>query len=588
VGRSLLCFVLVVSVPAFPQALGSLKTVEVPKPADLDRYVRDQEALLVLGKALFWDMQLGSDGRTACATCHFHAGADHRVQNQLSNPSGAFPANHTIRLEEFPFRLFADATDNRSALLRESGRRFGSAGVFRRIFSDLPAGGLPEDATDVPDNEGFTAAGLNVRQVTERNTPTVINAVFNVRNLWDGRASDIFSGATPFGESDTRANVVVLRDGEPVREVVRIGNSSLASQAVGPPVNDVEMSSQGRTWQKIGKRMLPLRPLALQRVDPEDSVLGPHANAEGPGLMHSFTYLHLVQAAFQPEYWGVPDPAENFPLYFGLAVQAYQATLVSAGSRFDWFSEGDEGALTAEEQLGLRLFRSRGECDDCHRGPEFTTASFTSIRIRGPVQRARTGLLADTGFFHTGVSPAAEDAGLEGSDDFGRPFSVAAARNQDGRLGIRGAFKTPGLRNIEFTGPYFHNGGQATLEQTIEFYNRGGDFPGSPNLSPDIRRLNLNREERAALVAFLKALSDDRVRFERAPFDHPELCVPAGHDALVADERFPLSAADRWAGIPAVGRNGNPVPLQTFDEQLQGIGNDGSRAHTLRDACSVP
>ena len=99
-----------------------------------------------------------------------------------------------------------------------------------------------------------------------------------------------------------------------------------------------------------------------------------------------------MQAAFQPEYWDLPDVADNFPLFFGLAVQAYEATLVSDDSRFDRFSEGDGGALTAEEQSGLRLFRTRGECADCHLGPEFTMASFTSIRNRGQVQRLRTGL----------------------------------------------------------------------------------------------------------------------------------------------------------------------------------------------------
>src|SRR5690348_14010945 len=78
------------------QRIGSLKNVPVPQPAALPQYVRDGGALVVLGKALFWDMQLGSDGHTACATCHFHAGADHRMQNQLFNPAGDFTANYTL------------------------------------------------------------------------------------------------------------------------------------------------------------------------------------------------------------------------------------------------------------------------------------------------------------------------------------------------------------------------------------------------------------------------------------------------------------------------------------------------------------
>src|SRR6188472_3169333 len=82
--------------------LASLKTVTPPLPTGLDRYVLDQAALVILGKALFWDMQAGSDGRTACATCHFHAGADHRVQHQLSGPDAVM--NLVLTTQDFPFR----------------------------------------------------------------------------------------------------------------------------------------------------------------------------------------------------------------------------------------------------------------------------------------------------------------------------------------------------------------------------------------------------------------------------------------------------------------------------------------------------
>jgi uncharacterized protein (TIGR03437 family) len=159
----------------------------------------------------------------------------------------------------------------------------------------------------------------------------------------------------------------------------------------------------------------------------------------------------------------------------------------------------------------------------------------------------------------------------------------------------RGRFKTPGLRNVEFTGPYFHNGGQATLEQVMEFYNRGGDFAPNASNGPDIRPLVLSARDQADMVEFLKALTDDRVRFERAPFDHPELCVPDGHMQAGGpaslrpngNPAFAMSAADRWVGIPAVGRNGNSVPLQTFEELLAGTGADGSRAHHMSDACAI-
>src|SRR3989442_6074755 len=68
-------------------------------------------------------------------------------------------------------------------------------------------------------------------------------------------------------------------------------------------------------------------------------------------------------------------------------------------------------------------------------------------------------------------------------------------------------------------------GGMLTLEQVVEFYNRGGDFANfnMNNLDLDITPLNLTAEEKAALVVFLKAMTDERVRYEQAPFDHPEL-----------------------------------------------------------------
>src|SRR6476469_784991 len=89
--------------PNFGGNPGSLKRVPVPRPTNLGKYVKDETALVALGKALFWDMQAGSDGRQACASCHFHAGADHRAQNQLSGAVGAFSPNHLLTLDEFPF-----------------------------------------------------------------------------------------------------------------------------------------------------------------------------------------------------------------------------------------------------------------------------------------------------------------------------------------------------------------------------------------------------------------------------------------------------------------------------------------------------
>jgi cytochrome c peroxidase len=312
-------------------------------------------------------------------------------------------------------------------------------------------------------------------------------------------------------------------------------------------------------------------------------------------LLPEHSYETLVRSAFRAEYWQA-GPAEesemtqmqhNFPLFFGLAIQAYEAMLIADDSRFDRFMEGDTQAMTALEQQGMRVFQGASECHECHQGPEFTAASFTNVRGRGRVPG--TALPEVLGFFRTGVSPVVEDAGGAGRDVFGNPFFPAARGNQ-----ARGVFKSPTLRNVEFTGPYFHEGGQATLEQVLEFYGRRGDFPDDGNLGPGMNRIRMSAEDRTAMVAFLKALSDDRVRFEQAPFDHPEICVPAGHPEMApgilqahdAESAVRLSARDQWALIPAVGKSGNAVPLQTFEELLNGIGKDGSRAHSMAEACS--
>src|SRR5258705_10301107 len=231
--------------------IASLKGVAVPQPADVGRYVADPQALVVLGKALFWDAQIGSDGRTACASCHFHAGADHRVTNQIAGPAASTAAvrpNTTLTLGDFPFHAFANPNDNESQALRDRRDVVGSAGIVKRRFVDVTDGGALDVGADTGSPGAFSLGGLNVRQVTARNAPTVINAVFNLRNFWDGRASNTFNAATPFGVADARANVLAVAAGGLRLESVRLDASSLASHAVGPPLNSLEMSVDGRAW----------------------------------------------------------------------------------------------------------------------------------------------------------------------------------------------------------------------------------------------------------------------------------------------------------------------------------------------------
>src|SRR5207253_6980497 len=111
---------------AAAQNPGSLKNVPVPRPIGAEKYVRDPGRLVVLGKALFWDMQAGSDGRTACATCHFHAGADHRAQYQLSG--AAATPNLLLQFSDFPFHLLSNTGNNRSTVITDKRQVTGSQG----------------------------------------------------------------------------------------------------------------------------------------------------------------------------------------------------------------------------------------------------------------------------------------------------------------------------------------------------------------------------------------------------------------------------------------------------------------------------
>ena len=606
-------------IQGFERKLGSLRTVAVPGPTDaeLGDVVRNKAAAIALGKAFFWDMQFGSDGFTACATCHFNAGADSRTMNQtdpgLRRVDGAgnssadsttyvpgFGPNHQLAFSDFPLHKLADITRSNSAVLSDNNNIVGSQGVFKNDFNDVVLGLGPEDETPSPDSvfsiRDMAGNPMNVRRSTPRNAPPVINAVFNYRNFWDGRAQNIFNGVNPFGTGDPNAALLQTDSVDPntVHEVkLHLSNSALASQAVGPPGSDVEMSATGRPFVKMGKKMLSVTPLVLQQVSLNDSVLGSYSAAPFTGL--NTDYVTMVQAAFQPKWWnsnvvvdkdsnfvrlGRPQSTDeysqmeyNFSMFWGVAIQMYESTLVSNQSRFDQFIEGNRGALTALEQRGLDRFQGKGGCTNCHNGAEFTDIAISNISRRGLVEKLANGSWHDVGFHNIGLRPVNDDLGIAAGDPSGLASLSAAQLASLGQLtgtavpvgapvSVRGAVKTPSLRNVELTAPYFLNGGQATLDQLVDFYSRGGDFP-SPDVDPSLKRAGFSADDKAAVVAFLKSLTDERVRSQSAPFDHPSLIVPNG---IVLNNGVLL---EQTITIPATGASGG-APLQKFCEGLAG------------------
>jgi cytochrome c peroxidase len=578
---------------------------------------------------------------------------------------------------------------------------------------------------------------INTRRVTGRNTPSAVNAVFNFRNFWDGRAQNVCNGANPFGARDKSSHLLsVGSDGKLAPAYVGMVNSALCSQSLGPILSSTEMSADDRNFHQVGKKLLARVPLAQQLVDPTDSVLGIHSNAPGKGL--KTTYSALIQKAFLPEWWQFSrhictaadgstvtnvDPAAfetcpsgtddysqmeyNFSLFWGVAVQMYESTLIADQTPFDKYMEqqktytligdnhtqsytiqlapgikpyslsvialdpladfsdqdmayafdyGDgrvmgvgidignidyatgkltllfglpplstfpikisysvgETPLTTPQLRGLLVFQTKGRCVNCHGGPELSNASVGTVSTVGPAERMMMADMQvrvyDTGYYHIGVRPTAEDGGLAGTDPVaseplsqseylrkrvcddpstaimipGRPGDgISMAPLNCGDETARGGFfKAPQLRNVALTAPYFHNGSQLTLEQVVEFYDRGGDFNtfGEEHqyMDSDVDLLGLTLQDKTDLVDFLRTgLTDLRTVSQSAPFDHPQLLTPNGHMhsgngyPVTPDPKHPGQAPTQLMEIPAVGKNGGS-PLPTFLQNLLGVTN---------------
>jgi len=117
---------------------------------------------------------------------------------------------------------------------------------------------------------------INTRRTTGRNTPSTVDAVFNFRNFWDGRAQNVCNGNNPFGSRDGQAHLMVTDEtGNELGPVlVNMQKSALCSQSLGPILSSTEMSADDRNFHQVGKKLLARKPLAKQFVDPTDSVLG--------------------------------------------------------------------------------------------------------------------------------------------------------------------------------------------------------------------------------------------------------------------------------------------------------------------------
>jgi len=207
----------------------------------------------------------------------------------------------------------------------------------------------------------------------------------------------------------------------------------------------------------------------------EAQALVPQTHADEMAVADPATMLADLRA--------IPEYVQRFQDAFGVsgdaittdhvtqALAAFQRTLISDDSPFDRYAAGDFDALSPAQRRGLAIFRSGAtRCFECHGAPTFASDTFRVVGVD--------------------------------SDDPGRAGVV-----EDG---VFGAFKVPTLRNVALSAPYMHDGSLATLEEVIDFYRDGGGRAhGFENVDVFVNPFTLTDQERADLLAFLYALTDE-------------------------------------------------------------------------------
>lgn len=210
----------------------------------------------------------------------------------------------------------------------------------------------------------------------------------------------------------------------------------------------------------------------------EDQAKEPIANPKEMGLTHEEAAAKIA---------AIKGYGPHFKAAFGdstvsierivQALGSFQRTVLTGNSSYDRYSSGNRAALKQDALRGLALFNGKAGCVSCHSGPDFSDGRFHNVGA-GMQRRVQ---------------------------DLGR-YDVTK-RDED-----RGSFRTPILRNPSDTFPYMHDGSLATLEEVIDFFDRGGQ--ANPWLSPGLKPLGLSSQEKKELLAFLVALNGDKALVE--------------------------------------------------------------------------
>ena len=210
----------------------------------------------------------------------------------------------------------------------------------------------------------------------------------------------------------------------------------------------------------------------------EEQAIGPIQNPIEMGETHEHVVSKLSKIKGYQQQFRIVFGTEVNLQGLAEAIAAYERTIISTNSSFDKYAAGDAKAMDESAVRGMALFKGKARCILCHSGPNFTDNQFHNLGVPQ-------------------VGPLKEDLGR---------YEVTKAEKD------KGAFKTPTLRSIIETAPYMHDGAFKTLEEVVDFFNAGGGT--NSNLSPLVKPLNLTSEEKADLVAFLKALTGEPIPFQ--------------------------------------------------------------------------
>jgi len=210
----------------------------------------------------------------------------------------------------------------------------------------------------------------------------------------------------------------------------------------------------------------------------------------------------------------IPEYTDAFKAAFGSpavnieriaqAIASFERTVAPFTSPFDRFLAGQKDAISDSAKRGFVLFQGKARCVTCHEFnnsfPYFTDNKFHNI---GVAMKGNFEQLAREAQSVPGKGAETQQAALAhkpGVEALGRWIVTRQPKDV-------GAFKTPTLRNVTLTAPYMHDGSQKTLEEVMDFYNKGGE--PNPNLDGGIRPLNLTKEEIGDVIEWMKSLTDE-------------------------------------------------------------------------------